>query len=158
MKTLDEQQRINLIIESINYVKRVKAMGMPASSYSKALREPIYFLWESYGKGTKYENAKYRSKNSKLSTKAGAGLVRDHAIPFKFVQEALLCLTDITPENVKIILNDMLHACILTKDEDQLLTKMGLKSAMPPGSELKDVFARYQAAGIEVEENLRSKT
>ena len=40
---MDEARRLDLIVEAVRYCQRVRDMGMPASSYSKALREPVHF-------------------------------------------------------------------------------------------------------------------
>ena len=43
---MEEIQRLHLILEAVNYCKKVRDMGMPSAAYSKALREPIHYLWE----------------------------------------------------------------------------------------------------------------
>lgn len=154
-EVLSEKQRIELIIEAILYVQKVKAKGMPSSSYSKALREPIFFLWENYGKGDKYDHARYASLKSKGVKKGGRRLVYDHAIPFRLVQEALLALEIVSESSVKKILEDMLHACVLTREEDQQLTKCGLRSKMPLDWDEQDVLARYKAAEIDVSDKMK---
>jgi hypothetical protein len=42
---MDEAKRLGLIVEAVRYCQRAKAMGMNPASHSKALREPIFFLW-----------------------------------------------------------------------------------------------------------------
>lgn len=54
---------LELIAEAVLYCQRVKSLGMPSSCYSKALREPIFFLWEKRA-GSKVKIAKYRSKQA----------------------------------------------------------------------------------------------
>ena len=59
--SLDEATRRALIAEAVRYCQRVKAMGMPVSCHSKALREPVGFLLECRN-GSKSKAAPYRSK------------------------------------------------------------------------------------------------
>jgi hypothetical protein len=61
---MDDQKRLDLIAEAVRYCQRVRAMGMPPSSYTKALREPIYFLWELRAGKPKDRCAQYRSRES----------------------------------------------------------------------------------------------
>ncbi len=43
---MNETARLDLIKDAIEYCKMVHSKGMPKSAWSKALREPIHFLWE----------------------------------------------------------------------------------------------------------------
>jgi hypothetical protein len=61
---MDDARRLELILEAVRYCQRVKEMGMSPACYSKALREPVHFLWERRG-GTKAKAPKYRSKAEK---------------------------------------------------------------------------------------------
>jgi hypothetical protein len=78
---MDDMQALELIAEAVRYCQRVRSMGMPQNCYSKALREPIFFLWELRS-GTKTETAKFRSKKAKDISYGKGEIVRDHAIPF----------------------------------------------------------------------------
>ena len=147
---MNEHQRLVLIIEAVKYCKKVRGMGMPSSCYSKALREPIFFLWEKRRAGDKYEIAKYRSVNS-VGVEKGKNLLRyDHSIPFKLIQEELLSLEVVNSDTVKEILENRLMACTITKEEDDKLRKAGLQSKMPEDWDNEDPLARYKKVGIEV--------
>lgn len=148
---MDDSQRLELIAEAVRYCQRVKSLGMPTSSYTKALREPIYFLWEKRN-GSKIKIAKYRSKAS-LGLKYGKGeLVYDHVIPFRYLQEKLLALESVTAPRLVEILSQ-LEAAIITKEENALLNAQGLSQAMPADWDGVDPLARYQAVGIELISN-----
>lgn len=150
---LTKEQRLQLIIEAINYCNKVKEMGMSTSCYSKALREPIFFLWENSGKGSKYKKAKFRSLAS-LGVEEGKNLLRyDHSIPFSIVQEQLLSLNDVSLKTVEQILDSKLIACTITKEEDALLNKAGLNSKMPENWDGVDPLARYREVNIKITEN-----
>jgi hypothetical protein len=58
---MDDSQRLELICEAVRYCQRVTAFGMPSSCYSKALREPIHFLWERRS-GARQRAARFRSR------------------------------------------------------------------------------------------------
>ncbi|WOK08789.1 hypothetical protein RT717_09090 [Imperialibacter roseus] len=146
---MSEEARLELILESVNYCKRVEAMGMPASAYTKALREPIHFLWERRN-GTKLQAAMYRSLKS-IDLKFGSGqLIYDHAIPFNYVQKELLQSSELSISKLREILDRSIVICVITKEEDRLLRSLGLAKKMPEGWNGEDRLARYKAANIEV--------
>ena len=125
----------------------------PYSSYTKALREPSYFLWELRGGRGKDFAAKFRSKAS-IGVQRGRGeLIYDHAIPFRYLQEELLSLTEPSPKAVSEILERHCVAVLLTKAEDAQLAKARLARHMPDDWDGSDVLARYAAVGIDVISN-----
>jgi hypothetical protein len=155
MKHREETKRLELIAEAVRYCQHVRKMGMPSNSYAKALREPIYFLWERR-KGSKLNCAKYRSRAAN-GLRFGQGLlVYDHAVPVKYLLNDLLGLANVTPEAVRTMLEGK-HgpiAVLITKDEDARLSKLGLAHRMPEDWGGADHLARYRAAEIELEDNM----
>lgn len=150
---MNEAQRLQLIVEAVRYCQRVQRLGMPSSCYSKALREPIYFLWTRRGGVPKDKLVRYRSKAA-VGLKRGDGvLVFDHAIPFKYMQSELLQLDDVTPEAVRSVLQRYETCVLITKSENALLNKSRLQSKMPPTWDGTDDLARYRAVGIDLLEN-----
>ncbi len=140
---MDEQKRLELIVEAVRYCQRVRDMGMPVSSYTKALREPIYFLWELRRGRGKDRCAQYRSKAS-IGIKRGTGQLQyDHAVPFRYLQRELLSLTEVTPESVRETLSKYDVYVLVTSDEHKQLG-----NDMPAGR--TDPLARFEVAGIEV--------
>ncbi len=149
MKAMSENERLLLIVEAVKYCQKVRSLGMPKTSYTKALREPVFFLWECYGK-KKVQAARYRSEYSLKTASEPNAHVYDHAIPFRIVQESLLSIATPEPGAVRDVLQNQVVSCLITKDEDKLLTSLGLRSSMPANSEALDHLARYASAGIRV--------
>lgn len=146
-------ERLNLIKEAVLYCQKVSGLGMPSKCYAKALREPIFFLWELRNTNKKHEAALYRSRSS-LELVAGQGqLIYDHAVPFNYLQKELLLLNSVTTENVECILLRHGVACLITKDEDNMLNQSGLGRKMPDDWDGNDCLARYRAIGIEIIKN-----
>ena len=84
---IDEEKRLQVIFSVIALVYEMREVGFPKSSYSKILRETIYFVWE----------IRDLSKHSPLRkrSKAADGLPPseldyDHAVPMRLVIELLL--------------------------------------------------------------------
>jgi len=149
---MEETRRLELIVEAVRYCQRVKSMGMPVSCYSRALREPVHFLWER-PLGTKISIPKFRSKSAKGLRFGDGQLVYDHAVPFKYLQTELLNLSDATIVSVRNVLSQFATVLLITKEEDAILNSAGYRHDMPENWDGIDHLARYRAAGITLEEN-----
>lgn len=150
---MNEIDRLELILESVQYAQRVQKLGMPASCFTKALREPIFFMWEMREAKSKWAAAQFRSKAS-IGMKTGKGdIVYDHSIPFAYLQRKLIALIDLTHASLKEVLVQHNFACIITRDEDKKLRDCGLSRKMPDDWDNNDPTARYRVAKIEVEAN-----
>jgi hypothetical protein len=149
---VDETRRLELIVEAVRYCQRVRDMGMPASCYSKALREPAHFLWERR-LGPKWQIPTFRSKRSVGVPPGTRGLVYDHAVPFRYLSAALLDTPSVTTGSVREALDRFSQIVIITKDEDDALMAAGYSSKMPEHWDGVDALARYRAVGIELVPN-----
>ena len=150
---VDETKRLELIVEAVRYCQRVHTMGMPSACFSKALREPIFFLWECRDEKNKDRVAKFRSPNT-IGVRRGDGTLRyDHAVPFKYLQSELLRLSDVTVTAVREVLERHGGTVLITNEEDERLNKAGLRNTMPTGWDGIDPLARYKAVSIELVEN-----
>ena len=147
---MNDTDRLALICESVRYCQRVRALGMPASCYSKALREPVHFLWERRN-GAKDSCVSHRSIAARGLTRATAALVYDHAIPFSYLQNAMLSLEIVEPETIRPLLEALSSAVLITDAENKLLNRLGLQRRMPSGWDGIDALARYTAANIDIE-------
>lgn len=79
-------------------------------------------------------------------------VIYDHVIPHSILMKKLLMLDFPTAENIWPIVERYYVICAITKNEDKLLTKNGLRSSMPEGwnEETGSVFARYERVGISI--------
>jgi hypothetical protein len=157
MNEMNERLRLELIVEAVRYCQKVKRKGMPSSCYTKALREPVYFLWERRRGGSKYKLARYRSKDAVGLKSRDGQLVYDHAIPFNYLQSDLLELHDVTPEAVRKVLLRYETRVAITKSENDRLNASGLQSTMPEVWDHTDDLARYKAVGIELVDNQQAQ-
>ena len=150
---MTEEQRLTLIIEAIRYCRKVKALcpPMPPRCYTKALREPIFYLWDLRNKANKETAPCYRSEAAKGKGFGTHELVYDHAIPFIYVQTELLHLDDdvTTPEEVRAVLLRLEIPVLITTEENARLRAAKLHCKMPKGWNATradvDRFGRYEA-------------
>lgn len=146
---MDEQKRLELICEAVSYCQRASGLGMPTRCFTKALREPVFFLWEKHGR-SKIAAAAYRSRASLGLTFGSRQIVYDHSVPFRYLQERLLALQPVQPVTVRDVLTRYAVSSLLKREEDRLLTKRGLARTMPDDWDGTDPLARYSAVGIEM--------
>jgi hypothetical protein len=149
---MNDSIRLALIAEAVRYCQHVKTLGMPPSCYTKALREPIHFLWERRA-GSKSRCAKFRSKAAVGLQFGGGDLVYDHAVPFNYLQDELLSLSPVTEQAVARTLEKYGTIVLVTRAEDSRLSGAGYRGKMPPGWDGTDPLARYNALGIELVQN-----
>lgn len=108
--------------------------------------------------GTNYVSAKAKAK---LQDGDKTGLVFEHIVPkTKYIQEPCIQAAvngqfaggeTFSEEAVLQLLDRYWQIALITKEEDDALTDLGLRNKMPGGWDGTDVFARYKAAGIVLE-------
>jgi hypothetical protein len=153
-------KRLQLIIKAVRYCKDVKKKGMPTGCYTKALREPIHFLWErrigagpNQVSGPKECAARFRSRKAKGIPFRKGKLVYDHAIPLNYLQDKLLNLSDVAALRIKKLLKKFCIPVLITKKEDRKLDKAHYRERMPDNWNGIDFRARYDAVGIRIAKN-----
>lgn len=97
----------------------------------------------------KYINLHISEKAKKLKRK---DVIHEHVIPHAIVMKKLLSLDQPTTDEILLIIKNYYFLCLITKDEDELLTAAGLRSKMPQGWDegKNSVFARYEKVGIKI--------
>lgn len=80
---------------------------------------------------------------------------KEDIVPLKLITKKLKALgTDCTIKQIRVLIDKYLYFATITKEEDAILSKHGLRQKMPDEffeekSELyEDVFARYKKVGI----------
>jgi hypothetical protein len=149
---MELENRLTVIQKAVNYAKEVQRMGAGSSVWSKTIREAVHFMWERR-LGNKEDSAQYRSVKAKGLTFGKAQLIYDHSLPFKYLQEELMSVDNLTTKKLQSILEQHSVVCLITKEEDIKLNSLKLNNKMPDDWDGVDSLARYKAAGIEVTKN-----
>lgn len=77
-------------------------------------------------------------------------------MPKKMLKQILFNLENPNPVSVRHIMNTYGEVCVITREENKLLSKAGLNNKMPNGWHVGgNIFARYEAIGVQVWENDR---
>ena len=163
---------VKLLCSACNLSKESKRAILKDIAFRYAERSDILRVNEEYHPelenanvntkkiGNKYWSEKalnqyLKNKDSKDSVK---GLIFDHIVPKKnFVDHVIGKPQDILNiPDLKEFLDKVLVGCVITKEEDELFNKKGLRQKMPEkiGTDLiknaTDPWARYKEAGIVV--------
>lgn len=84
-------------------------------------------------------------------------VVKDHIVPLNIITKKLFELgTNCRIDEIKSIIDELLHFATITKDENTYLNNLGLRKSMPSGYEevghnlFNDKFARYSKAKIDI--------
>ncbi|MBW0159245.1 hypothetical protein [Sedimentimonas flavescens] len=141
---IDDEKRLEFVLSAVELAFNMRDAGLSKTSYSRVLRETIFFVWE-IRKFEKHSPLRERSQ-------AAVGLPKnqvdyDHAIPMQIVIGKLLEAWPNREEVVNIVRN-MVHGVIITKHEHAHLRQIGLNSRMPQGWDGNVWTARFDAAGI----------
>jgi hypothetical protein len=99
----------------------------------------------------------YKSEAVLIAERKGKPLpkskvILDHSVPIKCIYdelEELYAKRRLTVRRVEKLLRRMVVCALITREEDEILTKAGLRSKMPEGWP-DDVFARYKECGIRI--------
>lgn len=114
------------------------------SGSHKIFRECIFYTWD-----TRFfpKSSLKRARSRKLGE--GSRFVFDHAVPLKVVYQIMLE----SRREQRDLLPQLLMFCegvLITKEDDDRLTRLGLRSSMPSDWNYFDRYSRYEVAGIEV--------
>ena len=135
----------DVICRDVSYVLRNTDLHIGTKL---AVIDQVFWVWSEFD--GKHAGCKYWSKAAVESGLKDKGLVHEHLIPRKLVREMLLNLEDPSPEAVNDILERLCIGVVVTKGEDTRLNELKLNSKMPDDWDQQNLWARYQAAQIEV--------
>jgi hypothetical protein len=135
---------------TVRYCRKCDELNLPVRYFSTALRyAQDHWRHQRRGNSSKDKTAQYRSENTK-GKRWRDGLVFDHAIPFRYMLDAMLALPDVTPNSVRAVLEKFDVMVLITKKEDARLNASGLRQKMPVNWDGNNPLARYEAVHMEL--------
>ena len=161
----DRSQRVRpkqQIVKDVAFILNVPEAWLSYAAQHAVLRQAAWTWTEINGK---YEGCEIWSKAAwKIRHVAEKGeLIHEHAVPRAIVIGMLRQLAErhrgkVTTPMVRRILGNFLHGVVITREEDQRLSKAGWRGKMPrefgdPDSgSYMNPFLRYQRCGISLRE------
>jgi hypothetical protein len=87
-----------------------------------------------------------------VAPSGGRGLVLEHLMPQNLLLDDLIQRSNkLTIHRLVRELSTRLIGTVVTKDEDRMLTAAGLAFVAPPDADPIDLWARYRAAGLNIQ-------
>lgn len=139
-------KHITMMIKVIKDCQRHKEMGTPNRVWSTYFR---YALNELEKNSTLISCKAKQNPNQKT--------IHEHTVPFKILRDKLMSLEEIDFESVSNILSKFHVVTKITYAEDKQLKDAGLNLKMPKDWDGKNPFARYEAVGITVFQDMRDQ-
>lgn len=118
-----------------------------------AVLNDILWVWSEFDgkiKGCKYwsvEAKKLYDQDNK------AKLIHEHLVPRDVLRQLIITSEDKSPEFLYSLLNEFCIGVVVSKQEDNHLNSIGLKSKMPLDWNEKDAWARHKAGKISLFNN-----
>jgi hypothetical protein len=131
------------IASDVAFALRTDALHLAAK---RAIIDQAIWVWSEFD--GKYDGCPYWSPDAIRAQKNGEQLIHEHPVPRKVIRTKLFALRKPSPDNVFRLLKKLCVGVVLSKKEDALLNKLGLRAAMPSGWNETDIWARYTEAKI----------
>jgi len=147
-------EAVRLILQQLY---RLSDLGFGEGKIDRIRREAIFFLYEG-GDAAKWDRARPHSLAARALREATKtkgllpltvrkAVTYDHAIPLRCLRAGLREAAE-TNETMGSFLAHFVKGVVITREENEKLNKLGLRSAMPDGWDPADVMARYRVAEI----------
>lgn len=113
-----------------------------------AVLNEIFWVWSEFD--GKISGCKYWSKKAKKEYEINkkVKLIHEHIVPREVLRKMIFDMDSPTPKSLKEILSKYCIGVVVTKEEDEALDALGLRSEMPENWDGSDAWARYKMANI----------
>lgn len=106
------------------------------------------WVWSEFN--GKHQGCKFWSEKALSSGLQNKHLIHEHLVPRKVLMNKLFSEVIPDKQNIFEFLDTYCVGVVVTKDEDNMLNKIGLRSEMPSDWDNKDPWARYKKVAIKV--------
>lgn len=131
------------IASDVGFALQTDALHLAAK---RAIIDQAIWVWSEFD--GKYDGCRHWSHDAIRAQKNGEQLIQEHSVPRKVIRTKLFALRKSSPDNVFCFLKKFCVGGVLSKKEDALLNKLGLRAAMLSGWHETDIWARYTEAKI----------
>ena len=141
---------LDFIVFAIKQAKEAETYGFTRNECCRNLKTSLHQYWQNK---TLRRHGQSQKKNIPRSKAAMEKKINEcdveHVVPQMEIVNMLMGLDPLSKSGVEKILKNYFHVMLVTKEEHQRLNSSGLRSKMPSNWDRKDVWARYNAVGIE---------
>ena len=144
------KDNVDFIFFAIKQAKEAEEYGFTRNECCRNLKTAIHQYWQNKTLGLHGQSQKKNIPRSKAAI--GTSLSEcevEHVVPQMEIVNMLMEMNPLSKSEVEKILLNYFRVLLVTKEEHQRLNASGLRSKMPQYWNKKDVWARYNAVGIE---------
>lgn len=143
-----EKSNLDYILFSIEQTKASIEFGFTLNESRRNLYTALHQYWQN--KEMRMHSTSHREKipKSRAAKKAKDKCQVEHVVPLKVIVDLLLELKNPTKHKVGSLLKKYYRVKLVTKEEHQRLSALGLRSKMPENWDRSDPCARYKVANI----------
>lgn len=140
----------DFIVFAVKQAREAEAFGFTRNECCRNLKIALHQYWQN--KTLHLHGQAMKSKIPRSKAAFGLSLsecVVEHAVPQMAIVNWLMDMEPLTNESVADLLTRYFTVMLVTKEEHTRLNSNGLRSTMPKAWDKSNVYARYDAVGIE---------
>lgn len=144
------KDHLDYILFAVVQAKEAEAFGFTRNECCRNLKTALHQYWQNktLGQHSQAQKAKIPRSQSAMGRPL-SDLVVEHVVPQMLIVNMLMDMVAIDKGKVKTLLKKYLQVLLVTKDEHNKLNSSGLRSTMPMDWDAENVWARYDAVGIQ---------
>lgn len=152
MRVDNEQGIVNLCCVAVHLKETMPVNAATKFAIRTVLREAINKSKKNYKGNVNRLNCSFISPAAKheLSENPKAKLIAEHILPVSLALREFESLEPLTVDAVVEMVANYSLTALITHEEDQKLREAQLVKSMPENWDGKNIFARYQATGIDL--------
>jgi hypothetical protein len=140
----------DFLVFTVRQAREAEAFGFTRNACCRNLKTALHHHWQHKTMGLHGQAMKPKIPRSRAAQgRPLSECIVEHAVPQMAIVNWLMELDPLTNESVEALLKRYFTVMLVTEEEHARLNASGLRSTMPPDWDGENVFARYDAVGIE---------
>ena len=144
------KDNIDYILFSVKQAIEAESFGFTRNECCRNLKTALHQYWQNKTLGLHGQSQKKNIPRSKAAIgKDSREFEVEHVSPQMYIVNMLMDMSTINKDKIRNILEKYFHVLLVTKEEHRRLNASGLRSKMPDDWDGENIWARYDAVGIE---------
>ena len=144
------KDNLDYILFSVKQAIEAESFGFTRNECCRNLKTALHQYWQNKTLGLHGQSQKKNIPRSKAAIgKDTRECEVEHVIPQMYIVNMLMDMSTINKDKIRNILEKYFHVLLVTKEEHRRLNASGLRSKMPDDWDGENIWARYDAVGIE---------
>ncbi len=150
------KENLDYNIFAVEQAKAAEEFGFTRNECCRNLKTALHQYWQNKTLGQHGQSQKANLPRSQAAEgKPLSELTVEHVVPQMLIVNMLMDMNEIERNAVGALLLKYFHVLLVTNEEHNRLNSSGLRSTMPKDWDKENVWARYDAVGIERSNSLQ---